>query len=266
MLVTWWADGWLASRKYSRDLLDAVEHPRRPHARVVEHGVGLEQLVEAVPLLGVDDVAVEPEQLMDLDDVAGVQDCPFQAHSVSSYAPAHAGVSHGGVEDGSRVPGGARARTGTRPGAGARRRGRALPLGPPRDPRVRCRRVQRRAPVHARPRDGRVGGGARDRARPVSRSGRRSPSTDRSAAARAPAARPATRTSAIGSASCPAPGGASASTGAWRRTWSSTACASSPRSATSTPCWRRRSPTPRSPRTGRSGARSTGSDLARSRS
>ena len=57
--------------------------------------------------------------------------------------------------------------------------------------------------------------------------------------------------------------GASASTAGWRRTWSSTACASWPRSATSTPCWPPRSPTPRSPRTGRSGARSTSSVPAR---
>ena len=60
------------------DLVEPLEHPRCPHARVVEHGIGVEQLVEAVPLGGVDDVAVEPEQLVDLDDVAGVHGPPFQ--------------------------------------------------------------------------------------------------------------------------------------------------------------------------------------------
>ena len=59
------------------DLLDPPEHAGRPHRRVVELGVGQEQLVEAVPLAGVDDVSVEVDQLMDGDDVAGVHDPPF---------------------------------------------------------------------------------------------------------------------------------------------------------------------------------------------
>src|SRR4029450_13885615 len=43
-----------------------------PHARVVELGIRHEELVEAVPLLRVDDVAVLVEELVDLDDVLRV--------------------------------------------------------------------------------------------------------------------------------------------------------------------------------------------------
>ena len=39
MFVTWWADGWLASRKYSRMASKPVQRLGRPHARVVELGV-----------------------------------------------------------------------------------------------------------------------------------------------------------------------------------------------------------------------------------
>ena len=54
------------------DLVESVEDAGRSYPGVVENGVVGEELVEPVPILGIDDVAVEPEQLVDLDDVGGV--------------------------------------------------------------------------------------------------------------------------------------------------------------------------------------------------
>ena len=54
------------------DGLQPVQRRRCPHPRVVEHGIGQEQPVEAIPLLGVDDVPVLVEELVDLDQVQGV--------------------------------------------------------------------------------------------------------------------------------------------------------------------------------------------------
>ena len=226
------------------DLVHPVEHARCPHRRVVELGIGGEQLVEAVPLRRVDDVAVEAEQLVDHDDVARRPSHPFQGPlGIKLRSPPMQAYRMISMEDRSRVPGGAAARTGPGSGAGPRRRRRHLPLRPARDPRVRRRCLQRRA-ARSRWATRRPGGSRRwGRAPPVSRSARPSPFTDRCRAARARAASSATTASATAWPSCRPPASASGSTVGWRRTCSSTASASWRPSETSTPCSRRRSRT-----------------------
>ena len=45
--------GWMVGvAEVGADLVDPAEDARRPHAGVVEHGVGFEELVEPVPLRG----------------------------------------------------------------------------------------------------------------------------------------------------------------------------------------------------------------------
>ena len=92
MLVTWWADGWLAPAKNSTIGVAPVPHLGHPDTRVVEHGVLREQLVEAVPLAGVDHVAVLPEELVDLDEVDGLHAASAQlgvrAGSAAAWQPA----------------------------------------------------------------------------------------------------------------------------------------------------------------------------------
>ena len=79
-------------REELHDGVAPVPHLGHPDARVVEHGVLREQLVEAVPLPGVDHVAVLPEELVDLDEVDGLHAASAQlgvrAGSAAAWQPA----------------------------------------------------------------------------------------------------------------------------------------------------------------------------------
>jgi len=55
-----------------RDRLQPAQHPRDVDTAVVEHGIVDEQLVEPAPLLGIDDVPVLGEELIDQNDVCGI--------------------------------------------------------------------------------------------------------------------------------------------------------------------------------------------------